>query len=532
MKKKLFSIILFAFTFCNTNGQTENKDVIIITSGSGKTIEEAQQSALRSAIEQAFGVFISSKTEMFNDKIIADEMASVSSGNIKSFQILNQGQLPDGRWALTIKSTVSVDKLTSFVQAKGVEIEIKGGLYALNIKQQLLNEKSEIETIAEMIGLLHEPMQISFDYKIQSSQPKSLDNESKEWEFFLQVSAVCNKNLDFCANYFVNTLKAISLTTAEVQTYQSLNKKVYPLIVNYSNQSKVFYLRKEISVDAINSFLSNWEYYTRQFTVYCGLGKGIPQRKINEQFDIKNNKISLKPKYSNDKIQIIEFLSAGNIACEFTNTDTVTLSQLEQITGYIANAKGITSKFKFGGYVVWEKDNNALVVSLFDLGIDNYDNAKSLCEELSINGYSDWYLPTIEELNLIYNRMFCLKLGGFETQFFETMNYEYKTDIKDYWSSTENNQYAIQLVHALRTRFPDSDKYEKPKNYYANIRAVRKIGSLAEMPKSNSTNGISASLETTNKKSSKTNKANKSIYKAIWPSLISIVAIFLGSASE
>ena len=126
-------------------GQTENKDVSITASGSGKTLEDAKQAALRSATEQAFGAFISSKTEMFNDQVVADQMASVSSGNIKSYEVLNQDQLPDGRWVVTLKTLVSVDKLTSFVKAKGIAIEINGGMFALNIKQQALNEQGEVE---------------------------------------------------------------------------------------------------------------------------------------------------------------------------------------------------------------------------------------------------------------------------------------------------------------------------------------------------------------------------------------------------
>jgi hypothetical protein len=136
-------IMIIAFTIINA--QSENKDVTIIASGSGKTLEDAKQYALRSATEQAFGAFISSKTEMFNDQVVADQMASVSSGNIKSFEILNQDQLPDGRWGVTLKAMVSVSKLTSFVEAKGIAIEIKGGMFALNIKQQLLNEQGEIK---------------------------------------------------------------------------------------------------------------------------------------------------------------------------------------------------------------------------------------------------------------------------------------------------------------------------------------------------------------------------------------------------
>ena len=170
-----FSIVLILSTQIS-QAQGSDKNISITVSGSGKTLEDAKQTALRSATEQAFGAFISSKTEMFNDQVVADQMASVSSGNIKSFSILNESPLPDGSWGVTLKALVSVDKLTSFVEAKGIAIEIKGGMFALNIKQQSLNELGEVKAVSEMVGLLHEPMQISFDYIIKSSDPKSLDD--------------------------------------------------------------------------------------------------------------------------------------------------------------------------------------------------------------------------------------------------------------------------------------------------------------------------------------------------------------------
>jgi len=120
----IISLVL-SFNLIGVNAQSDNKDVIITSSGSGKTQEDAKQAALRSATEQAFGAFISTKTEMFNDQVVADQMASVSSGNIKSYEVLNESQLPDGSWGVTLKIIVSVDKLTSFVEAKGIAIEIK-----------------------------------------------------------------------------------------------------------------------------------------------------------------------------------------------------------------------------------------------------------------------------------------------------------------------------------------------------------------------------------------------------------------------
>ena len=161
IKFLIFSIVLILSTQI-ARAQDSDKTISITVSGSGKTQDEAKQSALRSAIEQSFGAFISSKTEILNDQLVTDQITSVANGNIQSFLILNESQLPNGSWAVTLKVIVSISKLTSFVESKGVAIEIKGSLFALNIKQELLNEEaltlrltevqSEIRTTRERIN--------------------------------------------------------------------------------------------------------------------------------------------------------------------------------------------------------------------------------------------------------------------------------------------------------------------------------------------------------------------------------------------
>jgi hypothetical protein len=438
-------ILIISFTI--VNAQSENKDVTITASGSGKTLEDAKQSALRSATEQAFGAFISTKTEMFNDQVVADQMASVSSGNIKSFEILNQDQLPDGRWGVTLKTIVSVDKLTSFVQAKGITIEVKGGMFALNIKQQLLNEQGEIKAVSEMVGLLNEPMQISFDYVIKSSDPKSLDAESKNWEIPLVVTATCNKNIDFCANYFKKTLSALSLTAAEVETYKSLNKQVFPVSFKYIGQNSIFYLRKQTSINVINSLLSNWNFYTRLFAVQSGMDETFGNGE-GRLFDIDGN---------NDYGDrcTISFPTAGNIAGTFTWNDKRTLSQIEQMTGYAVKPRGVISYIKNGGWVVWEKDGHGLVAALCDIGEYDWTNANFECEELGMNGYSDWYLPTIVDLQNIYTNLHQFGIGGF--------------DGTGYWSSENGDIFARYFLFNYGI-VNDYETY-KDKEYY--VRAVR-----------------------------------------------------------
>ena len=442
MKSILKSIIitsLFVFSQHIVFAQDSDKTVTITSSGSGKTKDEAKQSALKSAIEQAFGAFISTKTEMFNDQVVADQMSSVSSGNIKSYNLLNESQLPDGSWGLTLKAVVSVSKLTSFVEAKGIAVEIKGGLFALNIKQQMLNEEGEIKAVAEMVGLLHEPMQISFDYAIKSGDPKSLDAENKNWEIPLVVTATTNKNIDFCANYCIKTLAALSLSTEEVTSYQSLNKAVFPFEINYRGIAKTFYLRKEISINLLNMLTRNWEFYTRLFNVQSGMDEiNGDEKKLNKYDDLKftiekilihdfSRSQNMRSEVHNKNVKSINFLTIGQQAATFSWQDKRTLAQIEQMTGYKVKPRGVYSQFKHGGFVVYEKKGHGLVAAITELGKMDWNSAKTACEELILNGYSDWHLPSKEELNSVYVNLKQIGVGGFATD--------------SYLSSTEDSNY-------------------------------------------------------------------------------------------
>jgi TonB family protein len=344
--KSIVIAMLFVFLQQVAFAQDAEKTVTLVVSGQGKTQYEAKQVALRSAIEQAFGTFISSKTEILNDQVVSDQIASVANGNIQSFTTLNESQLPNGAWGITLKAIVSVDKLTSFVEAKGVAIEIKGGMFALNIKQQILNEQSEIKVVNEMVGLLHETMQTSFDYVIKSGEPKSLDEESKNWEIPLIVTATANKNIDFCANYCIKTLGSLSLLPEEVTSFQSLNKAVFPVVLNYKGFANTFYLRKKSSINVLNTLINNWLFYTRLFIVQSGMdtsygnGEGQIHDFSNSIYD-----------YNQNIVLTINFLTSGQQAATFAWQDKRTLSQIEQMTGYKVKPRGVVSQFKHGGFV-------------------------------------------------------------------------------------------------------------------------------------------------------------------------------------
>lgn len=73
------------------------------------------------------------------------------------------------------------------------------------------------------------------------------------------------------------------------------------------------------------------------------------------------------------------------------------------------------------------------------------NNASKACLDYSVNGYDDWYLPSLNELKLMYQNLHNKGLGNFNRR-------------TSYWSSTENGSdidYAYGLGFANGTLYDD-----------------------------------------------------------------------------
>jgi hypothetical protein len=230
--KKILLLLACAFTI--TANAQDDKTVTLVVSGQGKTQDEAKQNALRNAIEQAFGTFISSKTEILNDNLVKDEIVSVSNGNIQKFEVISEVQIPNIGYATSLKATVSVTKLTSFVESKGITADFKGNLFAFNIKQQIFNEQNEIKAISDLYNIMHSISLKTYDYSLKINDPIANGNDNQNWKINLIVSVTTNDNLNTISSYLFKTLKGISLIRAEQLNYRNLGKVLYPLSLSIS----------------------------------------------------------------------------------------------------------------------------------------------------------------------------------------------------------------------------------------------------------------------------------------------------------
>lgn len=136
-------------------------------------------------------------------------------------------------------------------------------------------------------------------------------------------------------------------------------------------------------------------------------------------------------------------------------------AETDQSTGvrWYAGTFGHT-RAKGDGPFSGEMNTAIIIAAQVAIGDDNSTYAARICAELQVTKdgktYGDWYLPSKEELNLIYENLHnqTPPLGGFTNSL--------------YWSSTENDNYS-----AWYHNFNDGNKYEFDKQLILYVRAVR-----------------------------------------------------------
>lgn len=285
-------LVLFFFIVLNNIAfaQDRDKTVTLTVSGQGKSSKEAKQIALRSAIEQAFGTFISSKTEILNDSLVKDEIISVSNGNIQKIEVLSDIQVADSVYVTTLNATVSVTKLTSFVESKGIAFEFKGNLFAFNIYQQILNEQNELVALENMATIIKGIAQRAFTYEIEVKDPVSIKGSNDLWNIPVTTKIKTNKNFILIPTIIYNTLNGLSLTLDQADSYYKLGKTYYPVSIAVDkNLYGQLLLRNEKSINILIELIYSFSADIMHFNIQNGVDNFDPKFIQNKQYIPKAN---------------------------------------------------------------------------------------------------------------------------------------------------------------------------------------------------------------------------------------------------
>ena len=145
----------------------------------------------------------------------------------------------------------------------------------------------------------------------------------------------------------------------------------------------------------------------------------------------------------------------GNVAMYTTPADAGFYTWNNGTSSYIDtamvnctdNTPGTASSCRTG------EANTALLVGLSDAASPY--SAAVHCDGLSAHGHTDWYLPALDELYVLYNNR--IAIGGFDT-----------SGVWYYWSSSENT------AHSAKVQFSDVIRPDSNKAGSAPVRCVRR----------------------------------------------------------
>jgi len=334
---RYFILLLFSLVAFRSYSQIVevNNPIFLVANGIGISKEDAHQDALKSCISLAISGL---NPSISNSNLPFETMQKVISYNFTflDYSVSYDDPLPNGKIASTLNVRIDADRFMAMLRTSGLDVEFKGGNIALQIKQMILNEQSETESIFRMMEFLERPMHSVFDYKIKSSFPKSLDDTNKEWAIPLSVQVTTNRDIDYCSKFFFHTLSELSVEREELSLNEKMNKKTFPIKINFQGNQYNLLLRKEFSLNLIKGFIGRWENYLLNFKVK----EGKNEYSGNEAIFLKNeSKINAKRDYlfafNKNSVEIeLQFPKSLQLVGEYSWNDVKTLTELESLEDY------------------------------------------------------------------------------------------------------------------------------------------------------------------------------------------------------
>lgn len=259
MKVKILLIAFLSIIYLQASAQKSNDEVTLVFSATASTEDEAIKTALRSAIEQTYGTFVSANTTLLNDELVKDEIVTISSGNIKEYNKIESYENTNGQISVVLKATVCISKLVTYAKSKGASTEFAGASFAMNMKMLELNKQAEEKALINLLLFIKESLPSAFDRNIQIIDPSIpkrfefygpgsgqaffpdpneydnndsymiLNKEDTNWahnvaekcyEMSILISYVNNKNTEPFISYVKNYLRNISLTQDEREYFR------------------------------------------------------------------------------------------------------------------------------------------------------------------------------------------------------------------------------------------------------------------------------------------------------------------------
>ena len=139
-----------------------------------------------------------------------DEIYTFSSGAVSNFEEISS-VVVNGKHSVTLKVTVSREKMATLIRSKGKDIEYDASQFVSGIKAKVINEKlteeSEVNIVSSLMQFAQRVFPDCIDYEVKASEPYL--GIIYGWSIKLDLKFTTNKNLDLLNQHIYKTLKAL-----------------------------------------------------------------------------------------------------------------------------------------------------------------------------------------------------------------------------------------------------------------------------------------------------------------------------------
>lgn len=198
--------------------------------------------------------------------MVKDEIVTVTSGNIKSFEELNCSQVKgnDGvLYEVTVQAEVSIDNLVTFAQNHGMSAELAGQTFAMNVKLEALNAANENEALSNLVIQLYKiAKQGLYDFKIDVKEP-SMENGLAVVEAYV-----------------------LSIPNGNYKAYTELAKKTISSLSNMSSGNGFTFGWQDKKISERTGLVGNEDFFTQ------GKGNFRLRNNVNEFHSAPGNELA------------------------------------------------------------------------------------------------------------------------------------------------------------------------------------------------------------------------------------------------
>ena len=251
--KKICNIVFILL--CSLSSYAQNTSINITSYGSGESIEKAKQNALISAINETYGYFVSTNTKILNDSISYDNADILTKGVVKSFKIIDEIQLPNSTYNVTLNVDISLKGAEEYFKKDGDAFIFDGNSFLFNIKQQDFNKKNELKIFKNVCENLKYYATSSFDYKLKINKDLVPNNNNEEdFSTIYEVDVFANANFNSIGERLVKVLKNICLSKSDIISYEKNKTPMISVAIKTNNENSYLFFRNNESIDILKNF--------------------------------------------------------------------------------------------------------------------------------------------------------------------------------------------------------------------------------------------------------------------------------------